>query len=159
MKIYLVATALIILLGLVFAFFDFFTGVSHSTSWTLFVLMLGFLAAFSPMVRRRRSLKSLMGCIALFAAFTSEIAALRTLDEKSSVGRFQKLYWSIHAGMSKAEVEALVRREFPTVQPSIRWHNDGGFLGLEPVDKDFNAEFIEIWLENGRVTGSRYLPD
>ncbi len=156
--IYVMACASLILIGLVYAGLDIFTGISKSGTWTITVLVLGFLAAFLPSLRKNRSVKTLMCCIALFAVFSAGVVTLHRLED-SPIERFQAVYWNIHPGMTIAEVENLVNRKFPDVKPSIRWHPGKGFLGLEPVDKDYNAEFIEIWLNKDVVTGTRYLPD
>jgi hypothetical protein len=159
MRRQIISSALLVLIGFVFVFFDIFRGVSKSLNWTVAVLLIGLLVAFLPLVRQRSSVKALMGSIGIYAIFLAGIVAIRQNDDQTPIGRFQKVYSNIRPGMTIAEVEALVRREFPAVQPSIRWHTDVGFLGLDPVDHEYNAEFIEIRLDKNVVTGVDYLPD
>ena len=61
--------------------------------------------------------------------------------------------------MTRAEVEAVIRREFPDTSPSIRLNETGGFIGLGAVEEGFNSEFIGISITNGRVIGKDYHPD
>ena len=144
---------------LVFALAHFLTGVGASWIAPIVTLGVGAVIVATPFLRRKRSLKEGMVVVALFAAFAAMIVAIPRFDGQSPIGRFNKVYWSIGTGMSTAEVEAVVDREFPNTKPSIRRHRSGGFIGLGPVDPSYNAEYIQINTSGGRVVSKEYLPD
>ncbi len=114
----------------------------------------GAIPALAFTLGRRPSMKRMLTAVAILALFFAAMNWTRT----SPLGRFKGAYNAIHIGMTRAEVDAVLRREFTDTLPSIRMDETGGFLGAEPIGGP-NAEFIEIQMKGGRVTFKRYLPD
>jgi hypothetical protein len=148
-----------VLIWLAFAFFQLVPWVMPPVNVMAAGLFAGIAVASIPIWKRRRSSRDLMAAIVLYAVFAGGLVAIQNYNDGTPVNRFTKLYWKIHTGMTKNEVEEVIREIFPAVQPSIQWDEDVGFINLGPVDPDYDAEVIQVDLVDGRVAGTSYSPD
>jgi len=114
----------------------------------------GAIPALAFTLGRKASMKRMLAAVAILALFFAAMHQAR----RSPVGRFKDAYSAIHVGMTRAELDAVLRREFPDTLPSIHIDDTGGFIGAEPIGGP-NSEFIGIYLKDGRVTAKQYLPD
>jgi hypothetical protein len=72
---------------------------------------------------------------------------------------FLRAFSKIHPGMSREQVEAIMRQEFRGKRPVLRVYPSVLQFTLDPDDGRFNSELIVIEMAGGKVISSDYLPD
>ena len=94
----------------------------------------------------------------MFAVFAAGIMA--TVNSDDPLDRFHRVYWRIQPGMTRAEVEEVVRLYFPGEKPPACWsESEGGYCLGTRLGGQGDANCIQISLENGRVVQADFLPD
>jgi hypothetical protein len=148
----------LVAIGLAFAVFDMALGISERKKLVLIALTLGLVAAWPLFLGRGRGVRHLLLATAIYGAFAGWIAVQRQIDWNMR-RPFLRAYAQIRPGMTREQVEALMRREFRGKRPVARWDDSGGQYTLDPDDGRFNAEFLTIYMNEGRVVSADYLPD
>lgn len=81
----------------------------------------------------------------------------------SPVKPFTRFYQSIHIGMSDPEVHDLLVKHFPEngpyKRPKVYYGDDGSSFILDPNDGCYNAEIIDLKMDDGKLSSKQYLPD
>jgi hypothetical protein len=96
--------------------------------------------------------------IPVYGSFAGWITVQRTIDWNMR-RPFLRAYSQIRPGMTKEELDAIIRREFPDKLPVAEFSGDGRRYRLGPDDGRFNSEFIVFLMTDGKVTSFYYLPD
>ncbi len=148
----------LVALGSAFAVFDMSFSVAESTEIVLMALLLGLVAAWPLLFRRARSVRSLLLAIALFGVFAGWIVVQRQIDWNMR-RPFRRAYSQIQPGMTREQVEAIMRRQFPRRRPVARFDRWGIQYTLDPDDGRFNSEFIMIEMNEGKVISTHYFFD
>lgn len=91
------------------------------------------------------------------------IAPLSFLDN-SPRKPFLRAYQSIAVGMTLGEIEDTLADLFPTEGPypaPLAIHEDSQTIKyvLDPEDERYNAEYLIVYVNDGRCTGVEYVPD
>ncbi len=151
--------ALLALIGGAFTIGDLGLGVSASTPAVLIALGLGFLAASPLFFGGRRGVRRLLAAVAIYAAFAAWIVTLRRVDWDERKP-FLRAFQQIHVGMTRSEVEALMRTEFlGRKAPTSGWDASHERYTLDPDDARYDSEIVFIRISEGRVVSADYLPD
>jgi hypothetical protein len=145
-------------LGTAFTVLDMTFGIGESTQAMAIALTLGLVAALPLFVHEATRVRSLLAGIAVYCVFSGWIVAQREIDWNMR-RPFLRAYSRIHRGMTKEQVEDIMRQQFPGKRPVGRFSRGEMQYTLDPDDSRFNAESICIQLIDGKVTFTAYLPD
>jgi hypothetical protein len=168
------------LLGL---FLDYKLAVSLFWQFYLLMAVLALILLLPAYLQFRRKQSRRKQELWLFLGFNISLLALRFLN-LTPVKPFTKFYLDIKNSMTIQEVQGLFNQRFPKGgrfrQPE--WYlfdrDDGVFENLDPEEKGFvdipdlnlhyildpsdgryNAEFLSVYLKDGKVVGTEYSPD
>ena len=73
--------------------------------------------------------------------------------------RLKATYLSIRVGMTRREVRAVVRTNFPDQSPTVRLGLRRGSIVVKPIDPSFDPDRIELTIEDGVVAAKQYISD
>ncbi len=153
------SVAALVSLGLVFTLADLAVQLSTSATALLVVLALGLLFSLPLFFGGRRSIHQLLIAVAVYGIFAAWIVTLPRIDWDVAKP-FVRAFHQIHPGMTRADVEVVMRREFLGKKaPTPTWKAQTGHYILDPDDGAFNAEILFLQMTDGRVTSVEYLMD
>ena len=99
-----------------------------------------------------------MAVLAIYAVFTFWIAGQRNIDWNMR-RHFLRAYAQIKPGMTRIEVERIMRNHFGSKRPLSRFDDSGVLFTLYPYDGRFNSEIIDVRMLEGKVVEADYLRD
>lgn len=142
-----------------FTFGDLILGISAHPTAVVLTLGLGGLVTLPIVLKGRRSVRRLMAAIAIYGVFSAWIVTLKQVDWDARKP-FLRAYQQIRPGMTQADVESLMHRQFAgKKQPVAHWRKGSGSYILDPDDGRFNSEIIAIKMLDDRVVSADYLAD
>jgi hypothetical protein len=145
-------------LGAAFAALDMTFSVADRTKISLTVLVLGLVAAGPMLVASSERLGSLCKGILAYGIFAAWIIIQREIDWNMR-DHFLRAYSRIHQGMTIAEVDDVIRREFHGRRPVARLDASGLQYTLDPKDGRYDSECIIIGVRDGKVEFAHYSSD
>jgi|GEM_PF-3098215 len=144
----------------IYVYIDVVVGISASPQWTGVWMVAGVGVGLLPVARSTLGLRQVIVTIILCAGFSGLIVSYQRPDPNNFRRCFQRFYLGIHVGMTQTDVERILHQEFPGVRPkSPHWNGKVIWYALGELDRDFDAEFIEIRISQGRVVRTAYLLD
>jgi hypothetical protein len=150
--------AALVAISATFSAFDMSFNVGDSTAFTALALSLGFLSSCATFLSRDGKLRRRLLAIAIFCVFCWWITFQKHIDWNMK-RPFLRFYSRIETGMTRDQVEAILREEFPARRPVVRIDDGGMHLRLDPNDGRFNSEVIMIQMVDGHVNWKHYSPD
>ena len=145
-------------LGASFAVIDMTFSIGESTEAVCAALVFGFFAVSPLFIDRAIRVRSLLVVIAVYSVFASWVLVQRNIDWNMR-RHFLRAYAQIHNGMTREEVEGVMRKVFRGKRPFARSDDSGVQYTLDPDDGRFDSEFIVVRVLGGKVVATEYLPD
>lgn len=131
-----------------------------SASWIFVAVFAAWGGGLAWAVERRRRSRT---AAAMGVVFVAAIVGLHYLD-LTPKKPYRRFYFAVHDGMTRADVFDALHREFPDggrfPVPTVYGEDAVSLIfGLDPNDGRWNAEDVEIWFSEGRVSGKDYRGD